>query len=330
MKNMDLYKSDVMFCYMPIENVVRANAVDPATVAAVVKAALELIQQRNFSAWQDAVVDKLDEISHKLDEVIRLIQQLRGYIDERITRESIDLFEGEINARRMTVDQVLSGVSASGDIDDATRLRLVRIMDELDVPLWQLMNWKKFGFDSYPAIIVGVVTKLLLLTITNRPVAESRVFARKTIENFFNPAVSSFDERSLEYLRNSIASYAIQQYGEFSGYLNKWYQIFYMEREVGTPDPDGYRNVRVSRIYVRATGSVESGVDVAVNNKVAMDVGWYPRAGDGMSVEKFKADLDSQISGIKNLMVREAGVREHIKNIIDVRQILEVYASGDS
>ncbi|BCG04736.1 hypothetical protein PPGU19_093040 (plasmid) [Paraburkholderia sp. PGU19] len=299
----------------------------PVVVAAV-QAALEAIDKHNFADWQNHVSDKLDEISRKLDVVILEIQRLRGYIDERITKESVDLFEGEINARRKTVEQILAGVPSSAKQPDKdTVQRLVRIMDEMDVPLWQLMNWKKFGFDPYSGVVVGVLTKLLLLRVTGRPAGEASTFARKAVEAYFAPALDVNTAGSIENARNVVATQAIHKNAELNSYLNRWWLIYVHQYTGHGHDPDHSPNDRVIVDYANAAGTLDGGIKVTVSGDENLRAPWYPRIGhdDDHAEEHFRADLEGQRQVILDALRREAELKAHAQTVKQVSDALEKY-----
>ncbi|MFV3372476.1 hypothetical protein ACNFH5_30270 [Pseudomonas sp. NY15435] len=314
---------------MPIPTAFRKIlAVDPATVAQVVAAALKYLQARDIASWQDDVSDALDEISRKLDQVIVEIQRLRGYIDERITKESIDLFEGQINARRMTSEQILAGLD-NQPMSSETKARLVGIMDELDVPLWQLMNWKKFTFDPYSAVIVGVLTKLLLLRISERAPGESLSFAKKANDGFFKPATDPSLSTSLEYARNATAAVAMQKSTELNACLNRWWLLSRSEIVRPGKGPDRVPEVTVYSLYGNATGSLENGFSISTSPDIGREVDWYPPAlhhSDGYDAQLFKSNLEAQRVLITTMIEQETVLRNHVNNLIEVRDELERYS----
>lgn len=323
-----LSRDDVIFSYLKTDSQkpdMAAQAL-PAMAVAALKFAIEAYGVLSTMAWQSNVSNKLEEISRKLDQIILELQRLRNYIDERITQETLSIFNGEIEARRRTIEGILAGLgSLDAPLDAETRTRLIRIMDELDVPLWQLMNHTKFSFDPYPAVVSGVITKLLVLKMVGGSDGERQTFLRKAVEIYFMPALDPKVPNSIEANRNAAASEAIKRSGDLDGVLNRWWRIANHYRRIRIED--GFNEIEFCT-QAAANGSVSGGL-AFVERQEPQYVGVpYPGCDLRWDLTRFTADINTKIGALNAAITREALLRQHGSELASIAKMLLAYAEG--
>ena len=317
-------KSDFVVAFIPSAfsiNNPTLKYVDPQIVAAAIKLAGEMFKSYNSGIWQNEISSRLDEISKKLDQIIFELQGLRDYIDERITQETLFLFHSEISARRRSIETICAGIDNINDVDDSTKERLLNIMDEMDSKLWQLMNWRKFSFDPYPAVVIGIITKMLVLTVCQRPKGEGNDFIKKCIAEYFNEAKNTENLISIAYKRNDVAAQAINEYNYVNNRINKWWEIaVHQFTEGGDEGRPRSRHVIVNAI---AQGSMNSPLSLKTynetNKKSHED---YPNRNGNLTPEQFIGQLESKRLNSIALAEKERALRLHLieveKSIVEM------------
>ncbi|MFG6083645.1 hypothetical protein ACEUZ9_005365 [Paracoccus litorisediminis] len=295
---------DFLIAHMPRpqipESFIEVKAIPAAFTVEAIKIGMAIIQARNASLWQDSVSGKLDEISGKLDQILEELRRLRKYLDERLTQETLAVFEGEINARRRSLEHILAGVD--GDIeklDSNAKQRIVQMVDELSVPLWQLMNWKKFGFDPYPAVAMGILTSLLAREMAGMNRKEGVDLVRQAIKNYFQPAVNLVDGSMTASWRDS-AIWAMVSTGNFKSTLYKsWITSI-----------DNIDRVPIT-YFAHAVGSLEKGIDCRRGDGGYPEGGRYP--GGHVGFEQFTLDMQARRAETLGVIAKEMALREHVR-----------------
>lgn len=307
------------------------KAVPIAAIVAIVQAAAKAIQDRDFNRWKSDVTGKLDEISQKLDEIIRDIQALKGMIDEVPGRTATLLFRTEIDSRRRRIEEVIAGVSDEG-VTDEQRSRLIALADGLSTPLGQLQDWTQFGFEPYSAVLSGALTMLLAYAFANAHPGEVGQFATNVIRRYLEPATDPKNPKSLETSRNSVALQAMTRQAELDSILGKWWQVNLTLQHQGNHDidlPD-----RIIAIHALPTGSVRDGFQIQSRN-VNFQTTWYqvlPRhfdIGDGFGASgpSVRWDLEkNRAASIVDAVSRESSLRDHINEIDATKKILQALA----
>ena len=305
------------------------KAIPIAVIVAVVKAALEAIKQRDFEKWRSDVSTKLDEISQKLDIIIRDIQALKAQIDEVPAKTAVTLFRTEIDSRRLRIEQVIAGIKGD-EITDEQRARLVELSDGLSTPLGQLQIWTEFGFEPYAAVLSGTLTMLMAYSYIKPQTGEVTQFAKDVIERYLSPAVDQNIPQSLEAARNSVAHQVGVRQLALESVLNRWWQVNMSFVHQGRDDPSVGVGGKVSAIHALARGSVGDGFTI-VSRATDHQIEWYPvlprhfDIGDGFSASgpSVRWDIEqNRAAALIDAVAREATLRSHIDQVIEVREVL--------
>ncbi|MCU6328303.1 hypothetical protein KSU19_11630 [Enterobacter quasiroggenkampii] len=319
---------NVILCYMPVPSTVHIK-VEPATMAAIVSAAMDYIKSKDNLKWQSDVSDALSQISAKLDLILSEIQKLRLYFDQRIKDETLFIFQSEVEARRVSAEEILAGINKNGvSLPEETKSRLIGLLDGMSVSLRQLMNWQHFNFDAYQAVLSGVLSKLFLMSITDRPIGEIKAFAKMAVNTYLQPAIDPLNPNSFEAARNSCALEAIQKKNQFDGYIGRWWWLFRHESVRPGHDPDHIPDVQIHNTFGIASGDISTPLKFNSSGELNFEVPWYPRIGnreDTRAMQRFQDDLNSQKQTVLDLLSREAALRSHIETIRKVIEILEAY-----
>lgn len=319
---------NVILCYMPVPSTVHIK-VEPTTMAAIVSAAMDYIKSKDNLKWQSDVSDALSQISAKLDLILSEIQKLRLYFDQRIKDETLFVFQSEVEARRVSAEEILAGINKNGvSLPEETKSRLIGLLDGMSVSLRQLMNWQHFNFDAYQAVLSGVLSKLFLMSITDRPIGEIKAFAKMAVKTYLEPAVDPLNANSFEAARNNCALEAIQKKNEFDGYIGRWWWLSRHERVRPGHDPDHIPDVQVYNTFGIASGDVSTPLNFNSSGKLNFEVSWYPRISDRedtRAMQRFQDDLNNQKQTVLDLLSREAALRSHVETIRKVTEMLEAY-----
>lgn len=339
------------------------KAVPVAAIVALVKVALEAIEKKNFQKWQSDISGQLNEISEKLDTIIRDIQALEGEIREVPNKTAVILFRTEIDSRRQRIEEVIAGVN-NGTATEEEKRRLVRLTDDLSGPLNQLQTWPEFGFEPYSAVLSGVLAMLLAYQYTETKKGETQQFCRNVIKKYLVPALASNIPQSFENSRNIVAAEIIARDTELKSLLNKWWLVNYSEHRSDPGEP-GPCNPRICALINYGKGKVGpyNGIETTDGNNIqavsfqaihayptqlpngdfviqkretsTLLAPWYPYLprhfdmGDswGASQPSVYYDLrDQRAAPLKATLEKEAGLRTHIAEISNVRELLETLA----
>ncbi|MEQ9916711.1 hypothetical protein ABRQ01_08575 [Pectobacterium aroidearum] len=320
---------NIILCYMSLPDSIHIR-VEPATIAAIASSAIDYIKSKNNLKWQSGVSDALSQISEKLDEIISEIQKLRLYFDQRIKNETLFIFQSEVEARRVSAEEILAGITVDGvSLPEETKHRLVGLLDGMSVSLRQLMNWQHFNFDAYQAVLSGILSKLFLMSLTERPSGEIKAFAEMAVKAYLTPAIDPSNSNSFEVARNACALEAIQRKNELEGYIGRWWWLSRIEHVRPGRDPDHIPDVRVFNVFGTASGDINTPLTFNSTGVLNFEVSWYPRIGgrsDGSDAyRRFQDDLNGQRQNVLDLLAREASLRSHIETIRSVIDMLEAY-----
>jgi hypothetical protein len=146
---------------------------DPATIAgiivAVVQAAKEAQEKSDFSKWQDEVVDKLNQIIQKTDQILQELREFRIQIEVSLDDRFRTYYLAELTASISDLGNVLAGLPKGHKLNKDERTRIRNHADKLSNILKQ--SWA-YGFASIPSALAGYSALIPAMKLAKIPKAE--------------------------------------------------------------------------------------------------------------------------------------------------------------
>lgn len=319
---------------------VASFSIPVAAIAAVVQAAIKVVEANDLASWKKSVSSSLNEISRKLDEIILELKRLKLWMDERITEEARRAFHSEIEARRKGVEDIL--FASGGELKPEQIARLEReFFDQTKRITDQLANWAYYGFVHYEGVLSGLLTVILISKMIRAEEREVKFYAGRMTEDFLIPCIDPSNPKSLEYARNEISKSCIVRHETMRANLSRWWTISVDRGEdylLDAPQGPGDKPLRPTYVVtsVKIEGSLETGFTFESRQKIkrsgSADDPWYPglnrRSSLPAASDFVRADQNHKRSQVFESIEEENRMRAHVDGVRQVIEQLSGFAAG--
>lgn len=204
---------------------------DPETIAAIVSAAQQYFSSQNEQIWKSGVSAKLDEISQKLDIVIRDLQTLKVWVADiafDVKDTPAKIFESYIEGSKKGIEAVITARPDKKFSSDERQL-ILNFLSQITIGLNALCNREKYGYGHYYGVISGGIVQIFAAKALN---LDEKVIANfnQNIMDYLSSALSSEDPKSIKHAQDLQSNEGNLVGGQLSPLLSqptedKWWTV---------------------------------------------------------------------------------------------------------